>query len=1058
MYIIEQIIDLKRKSLDKSERGYLFESLIREIQPWDKKPPIVMSAKSEQLDGVFEYQGMLFIIESKAVDKDITPGSKEWEDYELKLRSRNGHGVIGLFCCLNNVSQPLIDKANLLNEIGITNILIYGSNWEQIYNENFEFCHFLEFMILNARIRKIASVKNLSKARKWYFDKENIKNHFNTICGKQSSIFIRRFKHEKHEQIFVPRKISKSINSQIENFKPSVLKRSKNDSLPQLMILRDLSGSGKTTTAIDYITNNDIAFCFGYSANQIELDVFFDEFLSKIEYSDFGIRELTAVDKPIIFIIESLDEVKRNELHAKRKEIYALIRRVEEINEIAKQQKLLKFPVILLFTVRDDYWGDWDEAFDGREIFELKNRQTIFTEPELAEAIEKYSRAYHFKIENILNINSRIILTTPINLEIFSLANSYNGSITVDDIWEGEILSSFFKRKYENIISKHYLDHFSESTFLTILRKTSNHIILSRELSFKKDDVIELIISYYDHLKLYAEDIVKLFISEHILIYNPKNLDKLRFKYTRFVEYLIALNIIEDIRSGKELTLIDSYIQDIYESHIMDTHTVLKNIRTICCQAEYQVIGQKILDYYQTSEVYLNSFLPKLRFEISLGIKTQLNEIKQLISQTYSQNPQINWDIFFIVCAKNNNQTDGHIISAFISAWEANSELKNTYKRWRLIDKLASKDKLLINETILNTLFKDSTYKDWEVYLGKILEFPPSVKNEFFDLWGQIDGNQLLSKLISRNPSDWIYVSRLIEIILENKNYIIGDYLDDSIIDADYIVFDKKHQYKVGQDKKNSINDYINDLILLTNPKITTNPIGITYFNIPNIASEDEKNYLNEEFVEKIEKKLVQKNETLFKFLIKNFNLYDKLLLAIIKNNFLDISIELPTEKDQETLLTLLANAGVSEYNIFDILNFIYSHGYKKNNVDTYYFSNDSQKISGTYYIIKAYYVIDNISIAKSIRGKEKILYTLYSIKNNFVVGFGYSHLISVANNALQHYKGFSEIIINAMQLYGLVDELLTRKSFKKLYKNHIVIDQDDSMTEALKKVFPELF
>lgn len=1059
MSILEQIINLKNTEINKSERGYLFESLIREIQPWDRRPPIVMSPQSEQLDGVFEYKGTLFIIESKAVDKVLTPGSKEWEDFELKIRKRKGTGIIGLFCCLNNVSNELVQAANSLNKEGFPNILIFGNNWQQLYDANFEFCHFLEFMTLNARIKRISYVDNLTQVKKWYFDKENINNYFSSICEKHSSIFIRRFKHEKHEQIFVSRKISKSINAHIENFKPSILKRTKNNSLSQLIILRDLSGSGKTTIAIDYILRNSISFCFGYSANQIELDVFFENFISKIEYSDYGLRELTALDKPIVFIIDSLDEVKKSELHQKRKEIYALIRRLEDLNKIANSHKLIKFPVLLLFTVRDDYWNDWDESFDGREACYLKNRLTIFAENELSEAIDKYSKAYHFKIENVLSQESTDILSSPINLEIFSLANSFNGNITIDTIWEGELLSKFFKRKFENIQSKHYLENFTQTTYIKILIKTANSLIFTKELSFDYIDIIFIINNLFDHLKAYSEDIIKLLTSEQILIINPKFQNKLQFKYTRFVEYLIALDIIESIKSGHDLNSIDPYIQSIYTSHIVNTHTVLKNIRTICRQIEYHDIGQEIMNYYQNSETYLNNLLPKLRCDISLGIKTQEQEINQLIGNTYSQNPEINWDIFYIICAKNNNQTKEHILSAFISTWEANSDIKYKYRRWRLIDKLASLGKLIINERVINTLFKDSIYKDWEVLLGKILEFSSDYRDEFFDLWNQIDGSNLLTVLISRKPNEWIYVQRLLEIILENKKYIIGDLLDKSISESEYIVFEKKKQYKFESDKKKKIDDYISNLLMLLSKKSESIQAN-RYFNIQplHILSNEEKIYLNEEFEEKIEKIINKNSQPFFNILIENINSYYELIMAIISNESLDISFELPSNKDKITPLIALANSNIEEYSAYDILDYIYYRGYQQNHLDTVFFSENKNKISSTYYIIKSYYLINDSKIANIIKGNERILYTLFSIRNNSVVGFGFPQLISVANNAIQHYRSHSKILIHAMKVYNLFDEFMKIDSFRKKIDNLKDIEQDTSLNVALKRIFPELF
>ena len=53
-----QIISLYNEK-NKQSRGYKFEHLIREIQPWSYKPPIIGVGNSEQLDGVYEWEGRI---------------------------------------------------------------------------------------------------------------------------------------------------------------------------------------------------------------------------------------------------------------------------------------------------------------------------------------------------------------------------------------------------------------------------------------------------------------------------------------------------------------------------------------------------------------------------------------------------------------------------------------------------------------------------------------------------------------------------------------------------------------------------------------------------------------------------------------------------------------------------------------------------------------------------------------------------------------------------------------------------------------------------------------
>jgi len=383
MTYYEQILQLKNNEIDDIARGNKFESIIREIQPWDKKPPIVMYPKTEELDGVFTYQNTVFIIESKAKKNTITAGSKDWEDYELKIQRRKGNG---LFCSLYEVNSNVVHRANSLNEQGIFNILIYGKNWEQLSLENLDFSNFIDFMILNSKINFVASVGNLNSAKKWHYDKKHINNNLNSMCEKQSSIFLRRFKHTHHDQIYVNRKIEKKLNHQIKLFCPSVLKKSKNESIEQLMLLRDKSGSGKTSLSIEKIITNESAFSFGSTAKQIEIDVFFDNFLNQIQYKNYGLKELEAVDKPYLYIVDSLDEVFKKDQHQKRLEIKSLIKKIEELNDKAANENIRKFPLLVLFTLREEFWRDWEESFDGREVIHLKNMISSFSDRELNKA------------------------------------------------------------------------------------------------------------------------------------------------------------------------------------------------------------------------------------------------------------------------------------------------------------------------------------------------------------------------------------------------------------------------------------------------------------------------------------------------------------------------------------------------------------------------------------------------------------------------------------------------------------------------------------------------
>lgn len=1038
-----QILELKANTIKDTDRGYKFESLIREIQPWDSRPPIVMSPKSEQLDGVFEYKSTYFLIESKAVKKVITPGSKEWEDFELKLQRRNG-SVFGIFCSLNEVSADLIRRADSLNEQRLHNIVLYGGIWKKLFDDDFDFSNLLDYMMLNAKMKFKSTVEDLTLAKKWYYNNEIIGNYFNDLCKKNSSIFVRRFIHKFHEKIYVSREIDKAIETHVRLLRPSILKTSKNDTIQQIIVLRDLSGSGKTTLSIETIRNSGYCFCFGTTANNSEIDAFLDDLLNQVRYRNNGIKEISAIDKPILLIIDSLDETTKANQPQKRREIKSLFSKINELNNLVIKDKYSRFPIVVLFTVREDYWRDWDSSFDGRDIITFKNRISMYTENEFVTALENYSNAYSYKIQNKLNEDSKNILSIPVNLEIFSEVHEYNGEITVVEVWEGKMLEEFFKKKYDNIISRNWIGHFDDRIFIEILSSIANLIVIRKNLFFTKNDFLNLLKSDFPDYLNSGKEILKLLVSELILIENNLSTDSYRFKYTRFIEYLVSLYIIEKINDGGNLSDLDKFIQVIFESQVVDIYSVLKNIKNIC-HVKYPELESKITDYYQKSQVYLNNFLPRLRGDIAHGKPTSKEDINQLISTTYFQDANMYWDMFFIISAKKNEQPKNTIISSFTATWSANGD-SNKSKRWKLIEKL-SKHNLLVEEKILKVLFTDSDAKDWEEYLGKIIELKQ--QEDFFELWHQIGGDSIIKKLIAKDRIEWLYVEKLLDIIVNRKKYIIGDILfETEEIDNDYITFDKK-PIMIDNSLKSKIDKHINSWKLhLNNDSLHID------FLAKNDLTDKEIDYINEQFHEE-----VMNNDTtsFIKNLIKNVDRHYHFIYHLNHNTFLKFQIETPTEGEITILMDISESSYHEHYHLVGLLNLIFENGYIKNPVDDNYFLDSSEK-KDNFYLAKAYYMVNNKLLVHNIAQIEKIIFTIESIINKKVIGYRFQKLIQVANNAIDHYPQHLNLIIKAMQIYNVYDELMSIKSFASKMENVKKVDQNHKYDDILRLIFPKLF
>lgn len=186
-----QIISLYSE-VDKQKRGYAFEQLVREIQPWSYKPPISAVGNGEQLDGVYEWDGRIFIVEAKAKETKIMQGSSDWEDFELKIRRRN-KSVVGLFLSLYDIDENIIRQCEIMNREGYSIFVIYGDIWEKLYDEPISFELILKYLLINSRINNKATVTTVESVKKWFYRNDEIIQKYNDICVKSSSTFLRRY-------------------------------------------------------------------------------------------------------------------------------------------------------------------------------------------------------------------------------------------------------------------------------------------------------------------------------------------------------------------------------------------------------------------------------------------------------------------------------------------------------------------------------------------------------------------------------------------------------------------------------------------------------------------------------------------------------------------------------------------------------------------------------------------------------------------------------------------------------------------------------------------------
>ena len=781
-----EIIAIRDENISDIERGYKYEQIIRELLPWDRKPPIASSlpSSSEQLDGVFVWNGQAYLIESKAKKDTITPGSHDWEDFELKIRRRKNN-VIGLFCSLFPISEQIYERAKSLNIEGHLVIVLDGSFWEDIQKHNLPIKDLLLYMNLFIRVNNNSKPPEIKKIIEWCYDKDVTQKKLFDLCTKNSAIFLRRHKSPFHANLYVTREIDNQIESFTQNLKPSTLRGQKRKSIvdflkpststqvdkekpKQLCVIRDFSGSGKTTLSLEIASTQNFYFGTGVTANEQDIDVKFVNFFTGLG-EHYGIHEIIAINKPVVFVIDSLDEASMD-LSKKKKEIKSIFTFIEkELNKKAEEFNLLVYPLLIIYTVREDYWRDWESDFEGRQDKnQINKRISTFTSEEFPKALDKYSKCYGYAIKNSISMETQQVLSVPINLLIFSETYQYQGDIMIDEIWEGKVIDAYFSRKKEDIYKRHILG-FNSNVFFQLISLLAFHIVKNKLNSIQRSDFISIIKQSFSILSPYIDEIINALISELILIKDSENADRLRFRHSRFIEFLLAFYIVNSVDKDGNTENLDYFAQISFESGVVLMFRVHDDIRYIG-KTKFPDILKRIEDYYSKSNYFMSNKLLRLRSDLADN-KTTINEdISLILKNINSSSSELMTNAFFVIVAKNNNQSMTTVLNLFVSSFKSTTEFR---ERFKLIAKLEYYN-LLLHEAVLNCLLLSNISKDWEVYLGLILK--NKLYKDFQELWKQSEGQKKLTDIISKTgDEDWKQVNKLLKALMENSIFILGD-------------------------------------------------------------------------------------------------------------------------------------------------------------------------------------------------------------------------------------------------------------------------------------------
>lgn len=775
-----QIVSL-RDCVNKQEKGYKFEQIAREILPWSYKPPISISSvkeTSEQIDAFFEWNGTYYLVEVKAKEKKITPGSSDWEDFELKLRKRGGR-CTGIFLSLGSVSSGVIDSAKNLNRQGHWTIVLHGNHWDELEGNYIPFKDLLRYMLFRVRSVFDPCPQDISHVKRWCYNRDDVIKHISSICQKESSVFLRRYKLIRHEELYVKRAIEKKIYDAADLLIPSKLnnerKRRKikgkrtiltdRASPKQVVLIRDSSGCGKTTLMVNCSLERKKFFGFAKAASENDIDRLMEVFLNL--GNDYGINKIIAANKPLVLLIDSLDEASK--LTNKKREIISIMKQLNELNSLAIKHNMIAYPILLVFTLRDDYWRDWESVFEGQRMRTYRKQFSVFTEDEYSVAQEKYSSSYKYEINNDLSVESKMVLSVPFNLQIFSESHEYHGLIDIEDVFEEDVMHLYFQRKREEIL-KRKIPGFYSNEFMAICCELAMICNKTKSNGFLYEQIVESITGIDKTFKINLDDIILALKSEHIIMRDPENHVKYRFRHSRFLEYLIAYHIVCEVLRRYNKKRLEDVTDQTIDSGIVSMFRVYDYMRDISAK-EFPDRCRKIEEFYSESKIYMAGNVSRLRSNIASGSKTNKEDIKLIIRHTKASDPENIWNSFFIIAAKKNGQKKDRLLEFFTLAWKKNQGKPD---RWKLLIKI-NQHGLLLEEDVFLAVSGNFVSKEWQVYLGLILE--NGYGKKFLVLWSGHKHKKIKNEIRGNKDYEWAVVRKLLEIVENNEEYVPGEFI-----------------------------------------------------------------------------------------------------------------------------------------------------------------------------------------------------------------------------------------------------------------------------------------
>ena len=145
-----------------------------------------------------------------------------------------------------------------------------------------------------------------------------------------------------------------------------------------------------------------------------------------------------------------------------------------------------------------------------------------------------------------------------------------------------------------------------------------------------------------------------------------------------------------------------------------------------------------------------------LRNKIAKGNDSRIDDYGQIICGENISDGNLLLEAFFVCAAKCNQPGNKELVNLFLKAWKAN---RNNDFRWKLFPKLHAYG-LIDDEKVMTQIVKSNSWKEWQVYLGYLIQGYDS--NKFIKFMQGSDECDIM--MLLERGGEWSHVKRLIDI------------------------------------------------------------------------------------------------------------------------------------------------------------------------------------------------------------------------------------------------------------------------------------------------------